>query len=71
VELIKAIEAHRLDGAFVGGFHQNSALSQEEVFSEELVLVSSNHFETLPALIEKCPSKRCWCSAPAASIARP
>ena len=57
VELIKAIEAHRLDGAFVGGFHQNPALAQEEVFQEELVLVSSNRFESLPALIEKIPQQ--------------
>ena len=56
-ELIKAIETRRLDGAFVGGFHQNSALAQEEVFHEELVLVSSRDFDSLPALIEKMPQQ--------------
>ncbi|MGJ7546208.1 LysR family transcriptional regulator [Variovorax sp. LT1R16] len=56
-ELIKAIEAHQLDGAFVGGFHQNSALTQEEVFKEELVLVSCSEFASLPALIEKIPQQ--------------
>ncbi|SEJ81969.1 LysR family transcriptional regulator [Paraburkholderia diazotrophica] len=49
-ELIKAVESHRLDGAFVGGFHQTSSLYQEEVFHEELVLVSSNEFDSLSAL---------------------
>ncbi|WP_216356086.1 LysR family transcriptional regulator [Alcaligenes faecalis] len=56
-ELIKAIETHQLDGAFVGGFHQNAALTQEEVFEEELVLVSSKTVESLPALIEKIPQQ--------------
>ena len=56
-ELIKAIETHQLDGAFVGGFHQNAALTQEEVFEEELVLVSSKAVESLPALIEKIPQQ--------------
>ena len=56
-ELIKAIETHQLDGAFVGGFHQNSALAQEEVFEEELVLVSSSGFESLAALIEQIPQQ--------------
>lgn len=56
-ELIKAIESHRLDGAFVGGFHQNAALAQEEVFQEELVLVSSSEFDSLEALIEKMPQQ--------------
>lgn len=56
-ELIKAIESHRLDGAFVGGFHQNATLNQEEVFQEELVLVSSKEFDTLEALIEKMPQQ--------------
>src|ERR1700752_3044007 len=39
VELIKAVESYRLDGAFVGGYHQNAALLQDEIFQEELVLV--------------------------------
>ncbi|MDF0733192.1 LysR substrate-binding domain-containing protein [Pseudomonas entomophila] len=56
-ELIKAIEAHRIDGAFVGGFHQNPMLAQEEVFSEELVLVSSNQFGSLQALMAEVPSQ--------------
>jgi DNA-binding transcriptional LysR family regulator len=50
-ELIKAVEAHRLDAAFVGGFHQNAALCQEAVFQEELVLVSSSRFDSRSALI--------------------
>lgn len=49
-ELIKAVECHRLDGAFVGGFHQSSSLHQEEVFQEELVLVSGAEFESLADL---------------------
>lgn len=57
VELIKAVESHRLDGAFVGGFHQNSALAQEEVFQEELVLVSGSEFDTLAALIKEIPQQ--------------
>jgi DNA-binding transcriptional LysR family regulator len=56
-ELIKAIENHRLDGAFVGGFHQNPALTQEEIFSEELVLLSSSQFDSLPKLIEHMPTQ--------------
>jgi DNA-binding transcriptional LysR family regulator len=57
VELIKAVEAHRLDGAFVGGLHQNPALSQEEVFQEELVLVSSREFDSLAELIHTMPQQ--------------
>ena len=57
VELIKAVETHRLDGAFVGGFHQNTALAQEEIFSEELVLLSSRQFDSLPQLIEHMPQQ--------------
>lgn len=56
-ELIKAVETHRLDGAFVGGFHQNAALAQEKVFEEQLVLVSSTEFGTLDALLEKIPQQ--------------
>lgn len=56
-ELIKAIENHRLDGAFVGGFHQNPTLTQEEIFSEELVLLSSSQFDSLPKLIEHMPTQ--------------
>lgn len=56
-ELIKAIESHRLDGAFVGGLHQNPLLTQKEVFQEELALVSSSEFDTLEALIEKMPQQ--------------
>lgn len=56
-ELIKAVETHRLDGAFVGGFHQNSALHQEEVFREELVLVSSSEFASLKRLIDAIPQQ--------------
>jgi DNA-binding transcriptional LysR family regulator len=51
-ELIKAVENHRLDGAFVGGFHQNAALHQEEVFREELALLSSVQFRSLDQLVE-------------------
>ena len=50
-ELIKAVENHRLDGAFVGGFHQNAALHQEEVFREELALLSSVQFRSLDQLV--------------------
>jgi DNA-binding transcriptional LysR family regulator len=57
VELIKAVENHRLDGAFVGGLHQNVALFQDEVFQEELVLVSSNEFDSLAALIRVMPQQ--------------
>lgn len=57
VELIKAIESYRLDGAFVGGFHANIELSQEEVFEEELVLVSSGEFESLAALTRVMPQQ--------------
>jgi DNA-binding transcriptional LysR family regulator len=56
-ELIKAVENHRLDGAFVGGHHQNPALAQEEVFQEELVLVSSREFESLAALMKAMPQQ--------------
>jgi DNA-binding transcriptional LysR family regulator len=56
-ELIKAIESHRLDGAFVGGLHQNSALHQEEVFEEELVLLSSRHVKSLESLIGTMPQQ--------------
>lgn len=57
VELIKAVETLRLDGAFVGGFHQNPALAQEEVFQEELVLVSSREFVSLGTLIQAMPQQ--------------
>lgn len=57
IELIKAVENHRLDGAFVGGIHQNPALSQEEVFQEELVLVSSREFESLAELTQAMPQQ--------------
>lgn len=50
MELLKSVETHRIDGAFVGGFHQNVLLSQEEVFMEELVVVSSSEYQSLKAL---------------------
>jgi DNA-binding transcriptional LysR family regulator len=56
-ELIKAVENRRIDGAFVGGFHQNTALAQEEVFQEELVLVSNREFDSLAALIKAMPQQ--------------
>lgn len=56
-ELIKAIESHRLDGAFVGGFHQNTALTQEKVFEEELALLSGTGFASLDALIDEIPQQ--------------
>ncbi|WP_341964063.1 LysR substrate-binding domain-containing protein [Pseudomonas sp. RC10] len=56
-ELLKAVESYRLDGAFVGGYHQNAALVQEGVFEEELVLVSSHAFTSLATLIEKMPQQ--------------
>jgi DNA-binding transcriptional LysR family regulator len=52
VELIKAVEAHRIDGAFVGGFHDNTHLVQEEVFQEELVLVSNREYASLAAVTQ-------------------
>ena len=57
VELIKAVESYRLDGAFVGGYHQNAALLQDEIFQEELVLVSSSAFDSLDALILAMPQQ--------------
>jgi DNA-binding transcriptional LysR family regulator len=56
-ELIKAIESHYIDGAFVGGFHQNAVLAQEEVCQEELVLVSSIEFDSLEAILDKLPQQ--------------
>ncbi|MGY4526816.1 LysR family transcriptional regulator [Pseudomonas sp. TE21394] len=56
-ELIKAIETHKIDGAFVGGFHQNTKLIQDEVFNEELVLVSSTQFDNLETLMAEVPSQ--------------
>jgi DNA-binding transcriptional LysR family regulator len=56
-ELIKAVENHRLDGAFVGGLHQNPLLAQDEVFREELVLVSSCEFDSLDDLIQVMPQQ--------------
>jgi len=49
-ELIKAVESHRLDGAFVGGFHQNPGLRQEAILNEELVLVSGSKYRSLDEL---------------------
>ncbi|MDY7511229.1 LysR family transcriptional regulator [Ralstonia wenshanensis] len=49
-ELIKAVESHRLDGAFIGGFHQNPGLLQEAILNEELVLVSSSKYDSLELL---------------------
>ncbi|MDD5334996.1 MAG: LysR family transcriptional regulator [Rhodoferax sp.] len=49
-ELIRGVLERRLDAAFVGGFHPMPELQQEQVFEEELVLVSNSRFETLKAL---------------------
>ncbi len=49
-ELIRGVLERRLDAAFVGGFHRMPELQQEQVFEEELVLVSSSRLETLKAL---------------------
>lgn len=57
IELIRAIETHQLDGAFVGGFHQNPALDQQQVFQEELVLVSGSGFDSLAGLLEQMPQQ--------------
>lgn len=54
-ELVKCIESHRLDGAFIGGFQQNPGLMQEEVFEEELVLASSREFRSLTELAKAMP----------------
>ena len=51
-ELIKAVQNHRLDGAFVAGFHQIPELHQERIFEEELVLVSSSRYKTLKKLTD-------------------
>ncbi|WP_175865702.1 LysR substrate-binding domain-containing protein [Burkholderia cepacia] len=56
-ELIKAVESHRLDGAFIGGFHENAALLQDEIFQEELVLMSSGEFDSLDALSRTIPQQ--------------
>jgi DNA-binding transcriptional LysR family regulator len=56
-ELIKLVENHKLDGAFVGGFHQNANLQQEQLFTEELVLISSDEHESLSALVEGMPQQ--------------
>lgn len=50
MELIRGVLERRLDAAFVGGFHPLPELQQEQVFEEELVLVSSDHFANLKAL---------------------
>lgn len=52
-ELLKAVENHKLDGAFVGGSHQNAAIRQEIVFEEELVLLSSTDFNSLKKLTQQ------------------
>jgi DNA-binding transcriptional LysR family regulator len=57
VELIRAVENHRLDGAFVGGFHQNPLLHQEEIFKEELVLISSSKYKTMASLTKDMPQQ--------------
>lgn len=51
-ELLKAVESRQIDGAFVGGFHQNSALHQEVVFQEELVLLSGTEHGSLKELTQ-------------------
>ena len=56
-ELIKAVECHRLDGAFVGGHHQNQAVTQQDVFKEELVLVSSSEYKSLKDLTRLMPQQ--------------
>lgn len=56
-ELIKAVEAYQIDGAFVGGYHQNPLLEQEEISVEELVLLSSREYDSLEALIQKMPEQ--------------
>lgn len=54
-ELMKAVENHKLDGAFIGGFQQNSMLIQDEVFQEELVLVSCRDHSSLSDLTRAMP----------------
>lgn len=56
-ELIKAVEKHQLDGAFVGGHHQHTALVQQEIFQEELALISSSAFDTLADLMAQMPQQ--------------
>ncbi|MCK9689428.1 LysR family transcriptional regulator [Scleromatobacter humisilvae] len=56
-ELIKAVECRRLDGAFIGGHHQNQAVVQQDVFKEELVLVSSSEYRSLRELTRQMPQQ--------------
>lgn len=56
-ELIKAVECRRLDGAFIGGHHQNEAVIQQDVFKEELVLVSSSEHKSLRELTRQMPQQ--------------
>lgn len=56
-ELIKAVESRRVDGAFVGGRHQNQAITQQAVFKEELVLVSSSEHRSLKELTQHMPQQ--------------
>ena len=56
-ELIKAVEDHRLDGAFVGGRHRNPALVQDELFREELALISDRSLASRDALIDTLPQQ--------------
>jgi DNA-binding transcriptional LysR family regulator len=50
IELIRRVQNHELDGAFVGGFHDAQELNQEQVFEEELVLVSSRKYGNMENL---------------------
>ncbi|MBU6488073.1 MAG: LysR family transcriptional regulator [Burkholderiales bacterium] len=55
--LIKAVEDYRLDGAFIGGLQRNTALVQEEMFQEELVLASSRDYTSLAELSRAMPKQ--------------
>jgi DNA-binding transcriptional LysR family regulator len=56
-ELMKAVENHQLDGAFIGGYQQTSTLLQDEVFQEQLVLVSSRDHKSLTDLAHAIPQQ--------------
>lgn len=56
-ELIKAVLAYRLDGAFIGGRQQNALLHQQALGTEELVLISSDACDSLDALLRQVPQQ--------------
>jgi DNA-binding transcriptional LysR family regulator len=49
-ELVRAVEAQRLDAAFVGGLRHSAVLAQDEAFREELVLITGAEVRSLSLL---------------------